>query len=387
MARSMIKRRQEAARERIEAYEATLRRVSPKARPAPDFEKAITEARRGFINETVRAGDGWSPRLKTRNPARLRLAAARHLFAVYPVPEPLERIWLDDAGLEEAEVRLRKRWYVIVARGGSLYKEAARSLLTKKQVHRFLNPPGRLSFTEAFWHAIAGSFTGDGGIALRIARSKIGRTPRAELAFWRDVARFFAVNPVSLEEIDDLCDFLAARHRRDRGWSLDGRTLASVRRLAAEWHRDVAAVARIEAARRRFVEAERHRGGADRGEGGRWKGAAIADWSWQPSGKDARYRKEAYAFVQLRSAEDLVHESRIMHHCVWTYAAKCISGQASIWSMRHVAAGQSTRLLTIELDRGNRAVQVRGFANRTAKPDERKVLERWARARGIHLPA
>ena len=32
-----------------------------------------------------------------------------------------------------------------------------------------------------------------------------------------------------------------------------------------------------------------------------------------------------------------------------------------------------------------RAVQVRGFANRLAHADERNVLERWARARGIAL--
>jgi hypothetical protein len=36
MARSMIQRRQQAARERIEAYDATLRRVSTAARTTPD---------------------------------------------------------------------------------------------------------------------------------------------------------------------------------------------------------------------------------------------------------------------------------------------------------------------------------------------------------------
>jgi hypothetical protein len=37
MARSLIQRRQEAERARVEAYEASLRRASPPARPAPDF--------------------------------------------------------------------------------------------------------------------------------------------------------------------------------------------------------------------------------------------------------------------------------------------------------------------------------------------------------------
>ena len=209
MARSMIRRLQEIERERIDAYEATLRRVSAKARPAPDFVKALTEAQDGFDREIIREPDAWRPKMKTRNPARLRLAAARHLFALYPVPAPLEQVWLDSEGLAADEIRLRKRWYVIVAGGGSLYRQGAREWLTRREVHHLLNPPGPLAFEEAVWRAVARSYTDDPGIALRIARSRVARNPRAEFAFWREVARFFAVNPVRIEEIDDFCDYLA----------------------------------------------------------------------------------------------------------------------------------------------------------------------------------
>lgn len=381
MARSMIKRRQEAERERIDAYEATLRRVSTVARPAPDFTKAIDEARRGFAHEVVRTSYSWRPKMKTRDPARLRLAAARHLFARYPVPYPLEQIWLDSQDLPADEVALRKRWYVTVAGGGSLYKAQQHNWLTRKEVHMFLNPPGDLTFDEAFWHAIARSYTDDVGLALRIARSRIARTPRADFAFWREVARFFAVNPVALEEIDDTCDFLAARQRCAGGCSLKGRTLASLRRQVQEWHRDVAAVARIEAMRRRAATAA---GRASR-QGGRWTGATLADWRWQPSAKGDRQKRETYAIVQLLTADELVSESRAMRHCVWTYASKCIAGNASIWSLRRHTSGDTVRLLTIELDRHHRAVQVRGSANRVALADERKILERWSKARGVSL--
>ncbi|WP_352785308.1 hypothetical protein [Mesorhizobium sp. M0643] len=39
-----------------------------------------------------------------------------------------------------------------------------------------------------------------------------------------------------------------------------------------------------------------------------------------------------------------------MHHCVSTYAAKCIGDNASIWVLRRTALGKIERLLTIELD-------------------------------------
>ena len=155
-----------------------------------------------------------------------------------------------------------------------------------------------------------------------------------------------------------------------------------------EWHRDLEAVARIEAARRRAEAARaRARGLAlsEEARGGSWPGAALMDWSWSPATRD-RSGREAYLVVQLRTAADLVAETRAMHHCVASYAAKCIAGNASIWSLRRRAGGSTERLLTIEVDRQGRAVQVRGFGNRTARSDERTLLERWAKARGIGLP-
>jgi hypothetical protein len=215
------------------------------------------------------------------------------------------------------------------------------------------------------------------------------RTPRAELRFWREAVRFFCAHPATVEEMDDFRDYLADCYRRNPEFSFKGRTLASLRRQMHEWHRDLEEIARIEAARRRAEAAHaRARGEASAREasaGGSWRGAAIADWSWTTEAKD-RSRSEAYLVIQLRTAADLVAETRAMHHCVASYAAKCIAGNASIWSLRRRAADNTERLLTIELDRQHRAVQVRGFANRTARPEERKLLERWGKARGIDLP-
>ena len=389
MARSLILRRQEAERTRVEAYEASLRRVSQGARPAPNFQQAIDEARRGFEADILRDAWAWWPQMKTRDDARLRLAAARYLFARYAVAEHLEQIWIDRHGLEPGEIVLRKRWYIVAAGGGSLYRAGAGEWLSRKEVHAFLNPPPGLGFDAAIWQAIARSYSNDPGVALRIARSGIARTPRAELGFWREVVRFFCAHPATVEEMDDFRDYLEDCHRRDPEFSLKGRTLASLGRQMREWHRDLEAIARIEAARRRAEAADaRARGQALASEasgGGSWPGAAIADWSWSTTVKD-RSKREEYVVIQLRTAADLVAETRAMHHCVASYAAKCIAGNASIWSLRRRATGNTERLLTIELDRQHRAIQVRGFANRTPRTEERKLLERWASARGIALP-
>lgn len=386
MARSTIQRRQEAERERIEIYRDTLRRVVRQPRPAPDFHTAMREAERGFSGQAVRDPQAWHPQMKTRDTARLRLAAARHLFALFPVPPMLEHIWIDDAGLHPDEVRLRRHWYVVAAGGGSLHRAGAGAWLTRKEVHAFLNPPAGLGFDAAFWHAIARSYTTAPGPAMCIARSKIARTARADLGFWREVARFFCTHPVPVETMDDLCDYLADCRSRDPAYSVRGRTLPSLTRRMHEWHRDLAAIERIELLRRRAAG----RAGNTRGAGAvapdrSWPGSPLADWEWKPSAQDAKAKGERFVVRQLKQAQDLVMESRAMRHCVQTYAAKCIAGHASIWSLRRCTKDGIDRLLTIEVDQQDRAVQVRGFANRLAHADERRVLERWAKARGIAL--
>ena len=378
MTRSTIQRRQDAERERTESYLATLRRVARRPRPTPDFGKALAEAELGFSGEVVRDPRSWHPQMKTRDAGRLRLAAARHLFALYPVPEMLEHVWIDDAGLDAAEVQLRKRWFVAAARGDSLYKAGAAEWLTRKEVHAFLDPPDGLGFDGAFWQSIARSHTEDAGMAMRIARSKIARSPRSDMAFWREAARFFCVNHLSAETIDDLCDYLAECLRRDCGYRILGRTVASLNRGMQEWHRDLAAV---EAIHRRA-----RLGGRAVPADATWPGSPLADWEWAPSARDAKARRERFEVRQLKQAEDLVAESRAMRHCVSSYAGKCIAGQSSIWSLRRSTKEGVARLLTIEVDGQGRAVQVRGFANRVAHADERQVLERWAKARAIDLP-
>ncbi|CAL75723.1 conserved hypothetical protein [Bradyrhizobium sp. ORS 278] len=385
MAKSSIARRQEAERARVEAYKLTLRCAARPTRPPPDLHNAIGEARCGFEADIIREPESWKPQLKTRDAARLRLAAARHLFGRYPVPSHLEQVWIDASGLGHDEIVRRKAWYIAAAGGGSLYKAGASALLSRREVHAFLNPLGQVGFDEAIWQAIARSYTDDHALMSRIARSRIARAPRGEHAFWREAAQFFCAQPTTAEEIDDLCDYIAHRRRRERTFSLKGRTLAALRRLMAEWHRDLAVIARIEAARRRADMARQRVATREVELAAHWPGAQLTDWSWSPSAKPFAKRDE-YLVTQLRTAEDLVAESRAMRHCVSSYATRCIAGHASIWSLRHRHGGATQRLLTIELDRQHRAVQVRGFANRAAHKDERRVLERWATARGINLP-
>jgi len=361
MAPSRIQLRHEAQRQRIERYEASLR--TARAPQTLDIDAIVRDVAKGFRPHALRDPDSWQARLKTRNRGRIALAAARYIFAAFPVPAHLEHIWLDRDGLAEVMVQRRKQWYIAAAQGGSLYKSCTKAFLSRKETHVFLNPPVPLGFQEALWHAVARSFTDDLGIALRIARSKIARSDLEGEPFWREAARFFCVHPAPLSEIDDFCDYFTARLQADRSYSLKGRTLTSLRGQMAAWHRELTHLRRM-------------------GEG-RWTGCALPDWQLVPVEAGAPFRGMTLSIIQIKTARDLAAEGSAMHHCVYTYQQRCISGASSIWSLRRKDKCGMERMLTMEMNAQRQLVQIRGFANRPARPEEVAILRRWAAENGL----
>jgi len=65
-------------------------------------------------------------------------------------------------------VRICVAWYIVVAQGGSLYRQAAHLCASKLETHHFLNPPpGVTTARAAFWYAYARAQTTDD---IRVAR-------------------------------------------------------------------------------------------------------------------------------------------------------------------------------------------------------------------------
>jgi hypothetical protein len=359
MANTRLQQRQAAERERIARYDAVLR--APRADTTPGIGTIVHAVPAGFEARVIRDVADWPAKLKTRDAGRIALAVARHAFACYPVPYHLERIWLGGERLDAAEIVRRKTWYIEVAQGNSLHQTCTKDMLSKKETHRFLNPPVRLSFREALWHALARSYTEEIGLALRIARSKVAHD--AVTPFWRDVARFFCANPVQLAELDDFHDYLEARLADNAGYGLKGRTLGSLRAQMAQWHCDLARIRRL-------------------GEGN-WPGRDIPDWSHTAKHEEHSHKDVTWSVTQIKTGRELAEEGNRMHHCVYTYRHRCISGASSIWSVKTRTWSGVERVLTLEVNAHDELVQVRGYANRTAHPHEVRILRRWAAANGI----
>lgn len=351
---------------------------------------------------------------KTTNEGKITLAVAQHLFGKYKAPSFLQNSWfhlkpLVDVEIKEdttrrrrnqdnrfktklipeAEIDLRCKWFVCVASGGSLWKEYTKAkviidysgevkttpLLTRQENHAFLACPVEAGFREALLYAIASSYTQNLGTIHKIMKSKM-----ADFAFhdgnplhvytqtiWREVINFFCENDkLSLQQINDLIDYFVHAKAQPQAtpYSLKGRHLASLTRQMRDWHWELTRVQKMGDAY--------------------WEGVMVEDSSFILKTQPGR----TWSFTQIKSSKALAAEGSAMHHCVYSYQAGCIAGKYSIWSVKLSSKTRfDERVLTIELTDEGKIVQIRGYANRSVRPEEMEAVRYWASNERLSIKA
>ncbi len=335
---------------------------------APDYRSRI-EAYRGLA---LRPPEAWRCQLRIRSPEMRFLELVQFTFAKYPVAHHLDNAWIAGAPAiadrfqapghgEEGDGAIPdfRGWYIAVAQGGLLYKEAAHRYLTRLETHHFVTAPREVeSPLAAFWYAYARAQIGDTAAALRVARTRLVELPVVS-PFWQSVARFFAQNPTSIQEMNGLIDFFAAAKREDDGFSLKGRTLPALRRRFTEWQRLQRAIERGDA----------------------WAGRKLADVKYETG---IGCERAIWRFRQIKTGRELALEGMRMSHCIEVYRDRCVAGASSIWSLTcEYPGGCRSNGVTIELSSNGTIVQCRGFANRAPNAEEVEMVKRWAGAHGL----
>src|SRR5215510_8817971 len=344
-----------------------------------DLKAAYRNKIKTLRGYALRAPEDWRCRIKSRSEDRRFVDLLRFSFARYRVPAHLENAWIveftDDlvdrigplpdtpvAGWSRPDLR---RWYLVAAQGGSLYKHHTSLYLTKLETHHFLTAPDDMtSSQQALWYAVARAQTERVDIARRIGQSQLVRHSIAS-TWWREVARFFARNSVPLHEMNDLIDYLRVAKTENAGMSLKGRSLHALQRRREEWHRAL------------------HKHNAI--GGGSWAGRPIPDVDYEAGSEK---KKAIWRFRQIKTGNELFREGQRMHHCVASYKHLCVNDQVSIWSLTtEFPPGHINRGVTIEVRKDGTVVQCRGFANRLPYGNEVAVVRRWASEYGLRWAA
>jgi hypothetical protein len=395
---STVRERHAKEEERVATLNALFSNHNKKAKeekPAFDmitFVDILSKYSQFWINDPSK----YQFKTKSSSPHKQFVELVKYTFATYRVSPQLTRIWENKIPEKSAQHNTfggrRHRhqnnhqvqrpisnriidedfalWYICVAQGGSLYKQHAKKYLTKKEVHTFLNCPHDLTVNQTMIYAIAMTFAEYEGIALRIARSKISSAFCTE--FIKTVIYFFAKNPPkSIEEIDDLLDFVVYRHSeslREVGrqeFSMNGFTIDSLRHKCVDWHHEL----------RRVKEMGSYS----------WEGAEIPDSIIETKGDHGGAIK--WHFTQIKTSKALAAEGTAMRHCVYSYRDRCLRNEVYIWSLarQDEFGGCITRKVTLELRNDGYIVQARGVANRVMKAEERHLVKTWANRNGLHL--
>lgn len=377
------KLKQREAEEKEQNFQLQFMRQSACAKQKP-AETPLVDELDSFRARFFRDPDGFDPKIKSSSRNKKLHLLVRHVFGPYSVPSILHQAWEvnepgqraglnlrqgADRGYLNTNVNLRhydfKEWYVSIASGKSFYKEFARYIMTKQEAHLFLNCPHQLTLPQAMFFAVGKATGARDGVSLRLARSKISEQLFED--FWKDVVRFFAQtdhHPVSVDQTNDLVDYLIAKRRENPGFRIFGmgHTLPSLLRKMKDWHHEL----------RRLRVMGDHK----------WEGHALNDDSFETEIDGWDY---FWDFRQIKTSKDLAAEGTAMRHCVYGYRHGCISGEHSIWSLslRNARSQESKRKITIELRNNGQIAQKRGLANRAARPEENHVINLWARKNGL----
>lgn len=318
----------------------------------------------------VRSLDDWRP--TTRNAGRQFSQLARHLLARYEVPAFLEAALFDGYADED-----RESWFRHVGQGGSLRTAPGLTVpLTKRMAHHALLAPDACTVIQALRWGQVLALGGTPRLAFALNGTELGTSMESvEQEQWRQTVIQWLVNQRMLDpsQVGPIVTYVLRRRRRERSFSMQGRTPQSMLRLIQEW-------SEAQAARER----ERTRsGGRARYRYREFPPSGLAPGIWE-TGRGAQRR--IWTIEEIRCNRDLIAEGREMRHCVATYEHSIAQGHSSIWSMRVERPEGVQRAVTIEVHpRRRQVVECLGKCNRMPTSDELRILERWVQENGLQL--
>jgi hypothetical protein len=317
---------------------------------------------------------------KSYNLGRQVIGLIDHMFVKYPVPTFLYRSVLSRSGIQLALGPNQRdpdfwrdsgtpqfvRWFLIAAQGGSLAKEL-KDVLTKKEVHCFLQAPWENTIVRnLFWAKCFAA--GIPAKTCQFLTDQIGGKNQQKEMGDRidDVVRFYANEHARMRgnDLQQITDFVRAVIA-EPAFSFKGRTLGSMVKLSEEWHQAVFSV----------------------------KVTEFKSWIPMFGGWEHKSKGQLIRAVELTNSRALADEGRRQKHCVWSYVNSCANGHARIVSIRWLVdshdplnPGPELSRLTLEVRMQQRAVvQIRGKVNREAEDHEMRIVRLWAGEHGLTI--
>lgn len=303
----------------------------------------------------LRPVDEWRPRSLN---ARAQFSELiRYLLANYHVPITFESPFFVP---ESPDARNQQRWFSHVGTGKNIRTADVPCRISKRTAHILMQERKRAPILFTMRRAQVSALTDDWRLSWTLARHLHSFDDEP---FWVGVIHFFVNNPfIERGYVGPIVDYVRAmkylptRIPQPDGtyvegppahpnFSMKGRSAPRLLALVDDWHEDLTAEEGVLGEsweRTGFREFEHAETDAETGEARVW------------------------SVHELDSTRLLQHEGKVMHHCVGSYARRCVTGEKSIWSLRCRVEEdeQQKHVLTIAIDNKRKIVtQARGKYN------------------------
>ena len=323
-----------------------------------------------ILYQWIRPVESWFP--QSEDSTKEFGDLVRHLLARYDIPRFFDTVWFRNPNASETV--FSQDWYLHIANGKNI--RTAKNFpvrFTKRMAHLFLQAP-KHSVEHAIRWAQIKAIGGSDELVKAVHRTRLGESFENE-EFWFTVVQFFVNNPMlDPMQVGPIVDYIYNQkyvpqeiiepsggvvqgpppHPR---FSMKGRSGEKLVRLVEDWHGDLAAEAYVP-----FKE-------------------------WQPTNvrpfehieNDTTGQMRTWTIHELSTSWELAIEGRALHHCVRSYANRCASGKASIWSTQvRIGTDGPQPLLTIAVENiDKRVTQYRGKYNlvpNTKKTNKRRDI-------------
>lgn len=304
----------------------------------------------------------------------------RHLFAKYPVPRFLDKVWFGDSW---SDCHTGVSVFLRIAQGVGPRQCGLPTWLTKAQARHFMIAPDDLTLMQAIRWAQVLAAGGSARLARTILRTRLSEQQNDE-SFWKQTVEWFChvencdQPTLSPEDVIEIVDF-AQRHRfgpADQllGYRANVNALQpefSLRRKSLRWMRRHMVNWRTQLELPEPVSSEPIR------QVPTWEPLEIDGLRWETE-------RGIWTIQELLTGDELCVEGGIMRHCVGSYDRFCVRGRSSIWSVRLFENEVLKRVLTVELCPQRRlVVQAKGKRNSPPSKEAARVLRRWVRREGL----
>jgi hypothetical protein len=317
----------------------------------------------------------WKP--SSKNADRQLQSLHAHLFAKYP--KELRAFW-NNLWQQDTPDTVELSWYLHIAEGKNLRTHAMLPIpVTKAIAHLFLVTPNPLyrplqqlrfaqlaSLDVSPRHQQTLLLHRSSGFRFPTTAADKARTEALEqdrALMYQLVARNAMLDSDCLAGVLDYVEHERTRPREpgEGPFSMRKRTMEALIRQSAVWHRTMQKMKKT--------------------TGERWEPKDIAPYRYTATNVHGEPYGPVITITEITSVRELQLEGQKLHHCVGSYAHSCISGAASIWSMKM----DGTRLVTLEMNGSKTIVQARGLCNRRMSANESTHILSWGKQTGVRL--